>query len=110
MHPEIIRPKLNYNTASIVVAILNTISFVAVSVLSVICFFKEKESGGDLAGSVKGRGNFVARAKDVKQTLGTAELYTALEKAVTELKFLGESSENIEMFVKNICMKKEENQ
>lgn len=56
MHPEIIRPKLNYNTASVVVAILNTISFVAVSVLSIICFFKEKESGGDLAGNVKGRG------------------------------------------------------
>jgi len=60
--------------------------------------------------SVKGRGNFVARAKDVKQTLRTKELYITLEKAVTELKFLGESSENIELFVKNICMKKEENQ
>ena len=56
MHPEVIRFKPKYNTATLVLAILNTLSFVAVSVLSVVCFFKEKESGGDLAGSVKGRG------------------------------------------------------
>jgi len=69
--------------------------------------YRELENGGFIY-SVKGVGNFVAEAKDVKGQSGTKELYITLENAVNELLFLGESPEKIGSFIEKISFKREE--
>lgn len=58
--------------------------------------------------SVKGKGSFVSKPKDVKQASGTQALYDAIEKAVSELAFLGEKEEEIHNLIKNIYQETEE--
>ena len=58
--------------------------------------------------SIKGKGNFVAAAKDIAQNNKTGELYEVLKQTLRELMFLGESKEEIWTLVNNIYKEKEE--
>ena len=58
--------------------------------------------------SVEGKGNFVAAAKDVRETQGTKPLYDSLEKTLHELIFLGEEKTDILKLVDEIYSQKEE--
>lgn len=58
--------------------------------------------------SVKGKGNFVSAAKDIRETQGTDALYETLKEAVSELMFLGEDKEKIKNLIENIYSQKEE--
>lgn len=58
--------------------------------------------------SIKGKGNFVAEAKDVKNAHGTDALYETLRHTVRELMYLGEDRAGIENLVRNIYLEKEE--
>ncbi len=57
--------------------------------------------------SVKGKGNFVSAAKDVRKTQGTDNLYQTLKRTVSELMFLGEDEDKIKSFIENIYSQKE---
>lgn len=69
--------------------------------------YKQLELDGYIY-SVKGKGNFVAAAKDVRSAHGTDELYEKLKQTVRELMFLGEDKAGIENLVNNIYSEKEE--
>ena len=58
--------------------------------------------------SVKGKGNFVAAAKDVRRAQGTEALYEALGKTLHELMFLGEEKSSIQELLDKIYLQKEE--
>ena len=70
--------------------------------------YKQLELDGFIY-SVKGKGNFVAAANDVRTARGTDDLYDTLTQTVRELMFLGERKENIENLVSNIYLEMEEN-
>lgn len=69
--------------------------------------YKQLELDGYIY-SIKGKGNFVAEAKDVKNAHGTEALYDTLRQAVRELMYLGEDKAGIENLVRNIYAEKEE--
>ena len=58
--------------------------------------------------SVKGKGNFVSAAKDVRKTQGTKLLYEALNKTLHELMFLGEEKSSVQEMIDKIYSQKEE--
>ena len=58
--------------------------------------------------SVKGKGNFVAAAKDVRRAQGTEILYETLNKTLHELMFLGEKKNTVQELLDKIYSQKEE--
>ncbi len=58
--------------------------------------------------SIKGKGNFVAAAKDIAKTHKADELYEVLKQTLRELMFLGEDKAGIQNLVNNIYREKEE--
>lgn len=69
--------------------------------------YKQLELDGYIY-SVKGKGSFVAAAKDVRSAHGTDALYETLKQTVRELMFLGEDKQNTINLVNNIYSEKEE--
>ena len=69
--------------------------------------YKELELGGYIY-SVKGKGNFVSQAKDIKTVCDTHALYKALEESIRELMFLGEDRSKLDKLIDDIYLKKEE--
>ncbi len=69
--------------------------------------YKQLELDGYIY-SIKGKGNFVATAKDIAQTHKADELYKALKQTLRELVFLGEDKAEIENLVNSIYREKEE--
>lgn len=69
--------------------------------------YKQLELDGYIY-SIKGKGNFVAAAKDVRTAQGTDVLYETLRQTLRELMFLGEDKEGIQNMVNNIYSEKEE--
>ena len=69
--------------------------------------YKQMELDGYIY-SVKGKGSFVAGAKDVKKAHGTEAAYDALKQAAQELMFMGEEKEGIINLINNIYSEKEE--
>ncbi len=69
--------------------------------------YKELETDGYIY-SVKGKGNFVSAAKDVRKALGTQELYETLGKTMQELMYLGEGKASIQELLDKIYSEKEE--
>jgi len=69
--------------------------------------YKQLELDGYIY-SVKGKGNFVADAKDVRRAQGTEPLYEVLGKTLHELMFLGEEKSSIQEFLDKIYLQKEE--
>ena len=71
--------------------------------------YKELEADGYIY-SIKGKGNFVSEAKDVRSNQKTRELYETLAETVNELMYLGEKKEKITQLVAELYRKKEEEQ
>ncbi len=69
--------------------------------------YKQLELDGYIY-SIKGKGNFVATAKDIASTNKTDVLYETLKETVRELMFLGEEKAGIENLINNIYLDKEE--
>ena len=69
--------------------------------------YKQLELDGYIY-SIKGKGNFVAAAKDIASTNKTDVLYESLKETVRELLFLGEEKAGIENLINNIYSEKEE--
>ncbi|MBQ3022473.1 MAG: GntR family transcriptional regulator [Clostridia bacterium] len=69
--------------------------------------YKQLETDGYIY-SVKGKGNFVAAAKDVRRAQGTQSLYEVLGKTLQELMFLGEEKSKIQELLDKIYSEKEE--
>lgn len=69
--------------------------------------YKQLELDGYIY-SVKGKGSFVAAAKDIRTAHGTEELYDVLKNTVRELMFLGEEKAPIINMVNNIYSEREE--
>lgn len=69
--------------------------------------YKQLELDGYIY-SIKGKGNFVAAAKDIAQTHKADELYEVLKQTLRELMFLGEDKAGIQNLVNNIYREKEE--
>lgn len=69
--------------------------------------YKQLELDGYIY-SIKGKGSFVAAAKDVRKAHGTDVLYETLKQTVRELMFLGEDKQGIQNLVNNIYSEKEE--
>ena len=69
--------------------------------------YKQLEAEGYIY-SVKGKGNFVAAAKDVRRAQGTELLYETLGKTLQELMFLGEEKSSVQELLDKIYSKKEE--
>ncbi len=69
--------------------------------------YKQLELDGYIY-SVKGKGNFVAAAKDVRRVQGTETLYEVLGKTLHELMFLGEEKSSIQELLDKIYLQKEE--
>ena len=69
--------------------------------------YKQLELDGYIY-SIKGKGSFVAAAKDIRTAHGTQELYDVLKNTVRELMFLGEDKSPIINMVNNIYSEKEE--
>lgn len=69
--------------------------------------YKQLELDGYIY-SIKGKGNFVAAAKDIAQNHKADELYEVLKQTLRELMFLGEDKTGIQNLVNNIYREKEE--
>ena len=69
--------------------------------------YKQLELDGYIY-SIKGKGNFVAAAKDIAQNHKADGLYEILKQTVRELMFLGEDKNGIQNLVNNIYSEKEE--
>ena len=69
--------------------------------------YKQLELDGYIY-SIKGKGNFVAAAKDIAQNHKADELYEILKQTLRERMFLGEDKSGIQNLVNNIYREKEE--
>ena len=70
--------------------------------------YKQLETEGFIY-RVKGKGNFVSSASDLKNTNRKDEMYAHLTTVVKELMYLGEDKSTVENVIINIYMEQEGN-